>query len=351
MSRDKLSNRPGINSWTVWLGSGVLLLAAGGAVFGWTSATRAMNQRGGTDYLREIGPAEGGVPAVPAEPGTPPAWGAGLRVSPFGTVNLLNGNLLTAIELTRWAPVGPGVRFALFHNSQSVAGTGGCGGLGFDLGAGWSASYGDRIVGSPGAASVTYVEDDGRPNVFRLQGGVYQPPPGVHDRLAWDAQAEQWSLTDPSQTQAIFDSDGRLLEIRDSAGNVVTVARDALHGGRIDYVASAADGLPNVGLNRLEFCYDEAGRLFSIVDPMQRTWTFEYEPGGSQRLTKIHYPWDVWVPPSFVEVEYKAGDAGRIQDFTSRDGKTWTYTYDGAGWLAAADQINLTRWIYGATAY
>ena len=55
--------------------------------------------------------------SAPMEPGAPPAWGAGLAVSPFSTVNLMTGNLLTAIPIVSWDSVGPPVEFVLYHNS------------------------------------------------------------------------------------------------------------------------------------------------------------------------------------------------------------------------------------------
>ncbi len=104
---------------------------------------------------------------------------------------------------------------------------------------GWSVSYGSHIIGDPNDATVVVAEADGQRNVYVLEDGIYEPPAGVHDLLAWDDAESEWVLTSPGQWRLIFDDAGRLREIHDSAGNVSTVVRDSGENYRIDYVTSA----------------------------------------------------------------------------------------------------------------
>ena len=268
------------------------------------------------------------------ELGAPRAWGAGVPVSPFSTVNLRNGNVLTALPLVSWDPIGPPVSFTLYHNSRARAGEPDHAAWGYDLGDGWSVSCGSHVNGTFGDDAVTVVWAGSRRDVFTLAGSVYEGPAGVHDVLAWDGGTSRWTLTTASQWRAIYDADGRLIFVEDSAGCQASIERDVEN--RIIYVASAADGLPGVGNNRLTFSYDGLGRLSSVRDPIDRTWTFEYEPGADGRLWKVHYPYDNYVDPSCVEFAY-APDSSRIQDITARDGKMWTYTYDAGRLVLVED--------------
>ena len=264
------------------------------------------------------------------ELGAPRAWGAGMGVSPYSTVNLRNGNVLTAIPLVSWDPVGPAVQFALYHNSLSDTP-----GTGFELSGGWCLSYGSQIEGSSTDAAVTVVSADGRRTVYTKEDGEFVPPAGVHDTLVWDTQASEWELTSPGQWKSVYDSAGRLIELHDSAGNVSTIDRDDQHDYRITCVKSAADGLTDVGNNRLDFSYS-GDTLSWVRDAKSRKWYFEYEETGDKRLLQIAYPYEegTYVTASHVGIVYESG-SNRIEDITSRDGKTWSYDYtDGKLTLA-----------------
>ncbi|MFH1747479.1 MAG: hypothetical protein ABIG44_10595, partial [Planctomycetota bacterium] len=273
---------------------------------------------------------------VPGGAGATPAWGAGLPVSPFSSVNLRNGNVLTAIPLVAFDPVGPPVAFTLYHNSLSASYAADYSAWGFDLGDGWSVSYGSYIDGTDGDETVAVVGADGSRTVFTAAGSDYVAPAGVHNTLVWDSNDEEWTLTSPGQTRAIYNEYGALTEVYDSAGMGVTVHRDGQD--RIDYVMSAADdfdGLNVVGKHRLVFTYDD-GLLDTITDPLGREWSFEYD--GSYRLEKINLPYEAVgdltaVPAVYLQFEYATGN--RIEDIhvkhdAERDEayhQQWTYTY------------------------
>ena len=286
-----------------------------------------------------------------AEYGSPPAWGAGRQISPFSVVNLRNGNVLTAIPIFGWNPVGPPVQFTLYHNSTVPQGGTGHGAWGFDLGEGWSVSYGAHIEGVWGDPQVTVVEDDGTRHVYVFEQNQYTAPPGVHDLLTWDGQEEQWALTTPGQWVSTFNDAGFLTSVTDNTGNTLAVHRT---NGRIDYIASAADGLPdpddppNTISHKLELLYDQNGKLTEIQfdrEDFILKWRFEYETSGAGRLRKVHYPdycdpnvpnYDArfYVPASHVEITYEQG-SDRIAAIYPRDatGATnrsdwdWQYAY------------------------
>ncbi len=305
--------------------------------------------------LHALGPvlsvAEGQVggggdgPDVPIWPqaGLPRPWEAGLQASPFSVVNLFNGNLITIIPLVAFDPVGPPVELTLYHNSASAD-------LpeqspspwGFSLGAGWSISYGGSVVGDPNDTEVTLIEDDGSEYLFTLEQGVWEPEAGVHDRLEWDDPNDQWVLTRPNQSKRIFDHEydaqaevhlGRLIEVHDSSGNYVEVARDSEENNfRILRIESAAEANPKVNSHRVTFVYD-GNRLDYVEDPIGRKWTFHYYIDAPHPLEWVKYPSGGTVDPTYTVFQYDARD--RIQYLTNRDEVTWDYAHDGYGKLAS----------------
>jgi YD repeat-containing protein len=259
--------------------------------------------------------------------GAAKSWGAGLAVSPFSIVNLLNGNLITALPLVSWDPVGPPVSFALYHNSQTQAGELGSAfeNGGAEVATGWTCSYTSHVVGDYADAVVSVVGADATKTVFALSEGAYLAPPGVHDLLTWDSQQEEWTLTSPDQAKLVFDSAGRLIRVVDAFGNAVIVHRDSAHSYRIDYVASAAEPQlePEEETNRLALTYDDdgTGKLETVTDPIGRCWVLTCS--GSW-LLDVEWPHDTDIAEASVTFGY---DSTRIGTITDRDNKTWTYDY------------------------
>jgi RHS repeat-associated protein len=274
------------------------------------------------------------------ELGAAPAWGAAVAVSPFSAVNLRNGNLLTAIDLCSYEPLGPELNFTLYHNSLGS-------GIGtdFEIAGGWSASFGTRVVGWATEPVVTLVRSDGSSEQFTTQGGSqpYLAPPGYHEQLRY---AGVWRLSDERNWTACFNYlTGRLAAVgdpvpavEDSAGNSLVIVRDG--NGRITKIRSAAETGGGALWHHLDLSYT-SNRLSYIQEYFQkstqelrdgsRKWTFEYDAHG--RLWKINYPFDTLayrVPESCVEIIYD-GTSDRIEQIIARDGKSWSYAYtDGA---------------------
>ncbi|MGE0481257.1 MAG: hypothetical protein AB7Q17_12370 [Phycisphaerae bacterium] len=259
-------------------------------------------------------------------PGAPRRWEAGLPVSPFSTVNLANGNLITVIPLVGFDPVGPAVGFALYHNSAAVDDPPAPPIPGMDLGPGWSFSYSGRLYVWPND-NVRVVEDDGTAWDFTYDAGDYIPPVGNFDHLAHvgEAPTDTWELTRPNQSKRIFNTDGRLIEVKDSSGNTVTVVWEEGEN-RIEKIVSAAEGRESVENHHLLFTYDEGtDDLELLTDPLAREWEFEFDTG---ELVEIHFPTTgtelVSIDPSSIVIDYTND---RITSITSRDEKTWTYAY------------------------
>ena len=269
--------------------------------------------------------------------GAAPAWGMSRVVSPFSAVNLQNGNLLTAIPLVSWSPVGPPIDFTLYHNSAEH-GTGADTATGFWLGQGWSTSYSAHITGPYGEPTVTYYADDGRKVVYTWDSGAgaYVAPAGVYDLLTWDAGTANWTLRTPAQwcyVFHVFENPGwfaRLTSITDSAGNTLHIEREtAEYLYRIKAVRSAADD-DGDNWNRLQMQYDANGAFSSLTDPEQRTWTFTI---ASSVLQEVHYPSDDTVPATHVGIAYQ-GSTTHIEyihprDATNDDPNCWKCSYNG----------------------
>ncbi|RMF83627.1 MAG: hypothetical protein D6744_04310, partial [Planctomycetota bacterium] len=292
-------------------------------------------------------------------PGAPRAWQGGYAISPYSTYNLYNGNVLTEIPIVSYDPVGPPVSLTLYHNSADAnVNRSGAAGQGFDLGRGWSTSYSGRIEHDPNAMTCVVIEDDGTRNTYTKTGGVWTPPTSVYDALTRfeslpDSGVYYWRLTRTSQTQRIFDENGLLIEIRDSSGNALKIARDTANGGRITAIRSAADGLTVPGSNppvtidhELTFTYADPNnpdRLRRVTDPIGRVWRFEYNTGAG-RLSKLHYPSDNSVDPSYMEFAYAAAK-GRITRIHARREDTdtndiyWDYKYSGGKLTQVIDPV------------
>lgn len=217
-------------------------------------------------------------------------------------------------------------------------------GQGFDLGPGWSASYSARVIplngASPGTGDVVVVDDDGSWDVFRFDGAAWTPPPGVHDRLTWDDVNDTWSLRSTSQWVRKFKVHaasggnpgtggvGLLSAIIDSAGNELTVVRDEGEDYRITEVLSAADGQHE---NKLTLTFDDA-ELDTITDPIGRTWTLTYT---LKIFEAVEYPSIPTFGHTMVVVDYATD--GRLASIVDRDELTWTYGYSNGRLVEVTD--------------
>ncbi|HEX5824722.1 MAG TPA: RHS repeat-associated core domain-containing protein [Candidatus Limnocylindrales bacterium] len=180
---------------------------------------------------------------------------------------------------------GPTINFARSYNSNDTRTT--------TLGPGWTHSYNVRLT-SPGDGSsdVILVGGQGRSDRYSFAAGAFSPPKGVHRSLIKNAD-DTYTATDKDQTTWQFDASGLLTQVRDRFGNASNLSYDG--NARLATVSDPA------GRGSLTFGYTN-GLLTSVVDwaSPARTWTYQYD--GNGRLWKA----------------------------VNREGKTTTYTYDGA---------------------
>ena len=174
---------------------------------------------------------------LPAELGSPREWGASLQVSPFSSVNLRNGNLLTDIAVHGWSSFGPNMDFRIYHNSRCTDAAGRAAGASLAVGGGWMASYGGCLRFYPNPQQPTriaVIDDDGRATVFSYNDVTqeWDAPPGVHDRLEYDTTVPDewimlmndrfplptptWVVTRKDQWRRLYSDEGQLLLAGDS---------------------------------------------------------------------------------------------------------------------------------------
>ena len=249
----------------------------------------------------------------PPEAGGPLERHGAVRAATYSVVNPADGNLLTVVPLEglSWSGRGPGLGFALYHNSATAE---------------WTTSYSTHLD-LIGPATVELVADDGRRFEFAKVGGHWYGEAGVHSNLAETGGG--WTLTETDQTVLSFDSAGRLSTITDSAGNAMTVGRDAGHDFRMS-------SLTDAGGRVLKFEYEPTTGQIKWVEEdfvlhaqsQARRWGVNfYLYQGEPRLSSVQDPEDHWVRiPNYTT-------GGLIQKIEDPNGNAFTYAYqDGRLW-------------------
>jgi RHS repeat-associated protein len=151
------------------------------------------------------------------------------------------------------------------------------------FGAGWSTRWDMKVVkeerGTSTSALVTY--PDGRQVRFASNGdGTFQPPPGLYATLA-EESGGTWRLMDKSATTYLFNSSGKLTEIKDARERTQTLTYDA--GGKLTTVSG-------VGGRTVTFTWqgDQVASVSSDpVGGQPLTWTYTYDAG---RLVQVCAP-------------------------------------------------------------
>ncbi|MCH9035188.1 MAG: RHS repeat protein, partial [Planctomycetes bacterium] len=254
----------------------------------------------------------------------------GLPVSPYSTVNALNRNVLTVIPIVGWTGVGPDMEMNLYHNSATVDATfDATRGMGFDLGPGWTTSFSAHLF-EVGSNDRIVVADDGTRDLFTWKISAWLTPPGVHDRLTYDAAALKYTLKYKDQSFDTFDANGLLIAVSDAFGNQITIQRvsgriatvtDASGrlfqfgyvGSKLDRIIDPKEDDPTNTLITLQqrewtFGYDAGGRVSAVTDPMAFLNDFQYD--GAGRISQIrdkYDPNDLNTPaPGWYVLEYDA---------------------------------------------
>ncbi len=224
--------------------------------------------------LAVCGPAVAELPAV--EPGAAEAWERGQSVSPYSTVNLSNGNVLTVIPIVSWSGRGPGVDCRLYHNSADGK---------------WRYSY-SRHLEFVNDDEISFVRDDGRGIRFTRVGEEWRPEAGYFLTLTKpDPVGTRWEIRTKDQWTMVFDNkevgeDALLKQIVDSAGNVLTIDGSPPGGMRVTDAPGRTLRTSFVLDGKIPEFFDEF-RVFD--DQMGRAWTIGVA-SGSERVTSIRDP-------------------------------------------------------------
>lgn len=153
--------------------------------------------------------------------GTPHPWQSGVNITPYSSVNMATGNVLTEVPIVGWQSLGRPISFSFYHNTMGEdAGV-------MQMPTGWSHSYSRRIVYDDVADTWTLFTDQGERIVFTA-GFVPQPwvvsgwvaPPGYHMWIAEGQTSGEIELLYKNQDVDVFDEEnGYLIRIGDASGN------------------------------------------------------------------------------------------------------------------------------------
>ncbi|TCC08600.1 DUF6531 domain-containing protein [Kribbella soli] len=223
-------------------------------------------------------------------------------------VNSLTG-ALAAVE-TDASVTALGVPLAVTRTYNSNDGSTGT------LGAGWRASYSDRLELSP--AGARYLASDGREIGFTRRGTGFAVEPGAA-RFTLARSGSTYLLTSVDQVRMQFSAAGDLQAIRDRNGQGVTIGRVS---GRVQAVAN--------GRRSLSYDYNEQGQIASVrlsgpgVAP--RTVRYEYADGRLVGVTS----------PGGIRTRYEYS-GGRLTSETVGDAAKPAYVteYDADGRVVA----------------
>jgi YD repeat-containing protein len=213
-------------------------------------------------------------------------------------VNPQVGNYATTVTDAQVAVAGPALRVTRTYNSQDPRVDGA-------FGPGWATPLDQRLVtetdeDGDSAGYVVVTLASGREVRFgRNNDGSYTPPPGMN--LTLTASPPGWTLRDTSATQTIFDSAGKLTQIRDVdgrsqhytwTGSQLTKVTDTASGrslhltwtnGRVTQVAT---DVPAAGLSAPTWTYTyTSGKLTGVCTPLGASacTTYGYGSGSHYR--------------------------------------------------------------------
>lgn len=252
------------------------------------------------------------------------AFGGGSQGS---WVNTNTGNRCYYETLVSW-PVrgGMGIEFSIYHNSQTN--------YNGELGWKWSTNYYVRISYTAGSSAIVRW-GDGTLVPYEEQNGQFVPPVGVYESLTHNTNGT-WSILTKDQTRLDFNTSGALNLITDRNSNAITIALDS---------QNKVTDVTDVNGRNLHFNY-AGNRISSIVDPLQRTWSFTYNIFGN--MTKVTYP--LLNSQSFNE-QFAYDTNHCITSQTDARGKVWQTTFDNNFRLTSWKDplLNTTTYAYNAT--
>ena len=244
------------------------------------------------DTSPQLGWCPSGYPAIPPSApdknfGVPPngAWNLGCpdnnditHLLIANPINVATGNKYEeAVDLSISSP-GISLEFRRSYNSQAISD----GPLGF----GWTHSYdlGIEVVEPTEPKRIRVWDSDGRALYFTQYGEtgpdeiLFFGESGVKDRIKQVVGTGEYLLRRKEGNLTYrFGSDGKLLQISDPNGNLLTLTYT---GGLLTQVSD------NFGKS-LSIQYNAENRISSIIDPKSQSILYEYTNGD---LTRVTYP-------------------------------------------------------------
>jgi RHS repeat-associated protein len=222
----------------------------------------------------------------------------------YSYVNTYNGNFFlpeTDVEIKgRGIPA----KIDRYYNSQS-----GTNGL---FGFGWTSTMEQHLVDS-GNGPIQYTDADGTVHSFTPNGdGTYDTTTVLQLYLAKNPDGT-YDLTTGDQSNYHFNSSGKLIEIDDPNGNVVT----------INYTGSLPTSVTDDSGRQITITYDANNHISKVTDPAGRTVEYGYNANGD--LTSVTKKDASGTVLSTVSYGYDA--VHHMTSFTDANGKTKTVTY------------------------
>jgi len=259
-------------------------------------------------------------------------WGCPGRGVAADPVCTATGNFSLPLAGLSMSGRGPGLEFGVSYSARDAATDAG-------VGYGWSQSYGMRLVLN-GDGTRTVAQENGATVRFFPVGSEWIAPRRSTATLVQDGT--NWVFTRRKLEIFVFDSTGRLSEIRDRNGYVTSLsydgagqlsqAEDAVgrtldftwSGGRIATVADSRDGGEG-GPRTIAFAYDAAGDLAGYTDAGGGAWAFTYD---AHRLVAMRKPEHATAqaPQPVVTNHYDA--SGRIDWQDDELGRRTEFHYD-----------------------
>jgi RHS repeat-associated protein len=236
---------------------------------------------------------------------------------------------------------GTGVSFAWSRSYTSADSTVG------RLGPGWTDSYSASLVVQP-SGDVLLHADDGQQVLYEEQAnGSFLGAPGSLSTLS--AVTGGYELVRTDQVKYRFDTQGRLLSVKDRNDQGLTLAYDGQN--RLASVTDAANRQATISYNASDLVSQvqtqdgrsvgygyTAGRLTSVTDVRGKTWTYAYDAAG--RLEKITDPLN------HAQVTNVYGTDGRVSSQTDALGKQTTFAWNAGTETATATDANQKVWTH-----
>lgn len=160
------------------------------------------------------------------------------------------------------------------------------------FGYGWDFNFNIRLR-KRSNGDVVILTGDNRRNEFTFAGTSYQAPPGIYETLVQNPDGS-FTLTTKHGEVKEFDTDGKLISMRDRNTNTMTFTYDPAGKlpvtGTSPYFVTQTTGIvvmdyrliqitDTVGRN-VDLIYDTNGRLVKIKDFMGRVLTYGYDANG-----------------------------------------------------------------------